>query len=367
MPEPHTGAGPSFPWKISPPLQRKLLRLRSVFFPLYWGNRYEQIGKRPSVVELKVTQALLAVVQLTRGSASAGDFVPLASRQRILQRFHAFRVAPFDFSTTRKSTLPSLRALWVVHPKDFDVLPWSVEALLRHSLNPVTEVHIITPDVEGAKNSLPPHVMSQAPVTFRNDSELIDRETSKILDSAFGSHSGWAKQQIIKVLASLEEGPTNTLVIDSDTILLQDKAWLLPGNVQLLYFRAFINPRYHDYLEEWGLRKIDRNRSFVTHHMLFQADMLKKILVARFTSTEPRSIARALARSSQRLGFPEFSLDYELYGQAMALEHPENLIWDKYSNLGISRPQEMGSWESLIQSLRDEGNFNSVSFHLPNR
>jgi len=347
-----------------------LFRILAAAFPLQWGPKYVRLDKSPAQWEFALLNGLLrlkhAMEQQRKGDLHQ-DYEESASARRLHQRFAAFSVSPRDPGTTTDNELPAIRLLWVSHPKDFDVLPHSVLGALRHVKNPVEAIDVVSPSPQEAEAALANSVPATTPVSFVHDSDLVSEDLREELTRDLSTHGPWATQQLIKVLMALRHSPQPTLVIDSDTVLLRDKVWLDSNGQQLLYFRGYTNPRYQHYMRSWGMSDIDDVRSFVTHHMLFQPEILETALLETFGSTQARTLVEAIISSARQLGFPEFSLDYELYGNVLWSQRPQNYFLDKYSNIGLARPRDFASLEGVLAKLRRQGRYNSASFHLPNR
>ena len=347
-----------------------LFRLLVALFPLQWGPRYTRLDRTPSSWELRVVSRLSRIQHSLRGKNTRTDrpnFEESASFRRLQQRFQAFSVPSLTISHNDLNDLPAIRLLWVAHPKDFDVLPHSVLGALRHVKNPIAAIDVVSPSPDKADNLLTPLLPPEIRATYLSDADIVPGPLREALSQALVTHGGWATQQVIKILMAMRQASESTLVIDSDTVLLQDKIWLTSSGRQLLYFRGYTNTRYHRFLRSWGLEEIDTMKSFVTHHMLFQPKILKPAIKKVFGSTNPTAIVDTIISSAKQLGFPEFSLDYELYGNVLWSDHPSSYRLDKYSNTGMARPESFKKLTSQLTTMRDQGRYNSASFHRPDR
>lgn len=338
-------------------------------FPLFWGTKYTRIHSAPRVWEFRMTSVAIALVSLVR-MLGRGRNKASAQRQKSLahlsRKFEAFRVPSLDVGPWRGHDLPPIDGLWLVHPKDFALLPHSVEAVVQHSLNPLAQVTVISPDPDGAREALSgvtKKTASPMNVVFHADEDYLDPMSVASLDSHFGSSAGWAKQQIIKILAVTGSGFNPTLIMDSDTVLLQDKVWLFPDSRQLMYSREFCNLSYFTFLDTWGYKQVDTTKSFVTHHQIVRSDRMKEALGEHLGEADAATLTRAVITAASTLGLTRFSLDYELYGQYMNLNHRRELVMDKYSNSDLGRPQSNDDVRALIDSMRRAGHFNSLSLH----
>lgn len=339
-------------------------------FPLNWGPYYFQRGKRPSRAELFVLlQAIRAkerVMKLLNRGHRLGKRIS-ASELRLRRRYTAFTVEEPLMDDSLVNDRPPLRLLWMVHPKDFGVLHHSVHGALRHVKNPVEEIVFISPSSELTEAHLQSRVKFDVPVRYLDDGAFLRFKDSQKLVEAIGGHAGWASSQLIKVNFILSGDSTPTFMVDSDTVLLVDKQWLYSGGRQLLYSRWYDNPRYERYLRHWGFEEMDPLRSFITHHTLFQPDLLRGLMNDAFGGYELSQLVEAVVSGSRELGFPEFCIDDEPYGQLLFKHYPEKVVSDKYSNVNMMPALTDRDMLRTLESLRESERFNSVSFHNPER
>lgn len=347
-----------------------LFRLGTILFPLQWGNKYARIDKSPHILEFIFLRLLIRLkTWLVSAIWKASDFSPTSDSPgeiRLRRRYLAFSVTPIS-EPENKQNLPAIRLLWVAHPKDFPVLTHSVQNALRHSRNPVTSITVVTPEPAIARATLDRIIPENTQSNFRHDEDFLPPEIRSRLDEALPSHSSWAAQQLIKVFATLEVPTHPTLVIDADTVLLRDKTWVYGDGSQLLYFRSFYNERYADFLRLWGFETIDTLKSFVTHHMLFQPEILREVTASIFGTLELGQTVDTIITSVKALGYPEFCVEYEPYGQFIAGRQDRSVRFDKYSNIGLPRPPSELELHSAIERMQRADRFNSVSFHKPDR
>ena len=355
---------------MSENMRQVAFRVLSALFPLQWGIKYSRLDKSPGPLEFRVLRSLIRlknavkVEKDSRKPRSLGAISP--GELRLHRRYLAFTVPPLG-QPVEDEKLPAIRLLWVAHPKDFPVLTHSLESALAHTRNPVATITVVSPEPTQAEGALRHIIPSRISADFRHDNDFVPVEVRSQLDQALPSHGSWATQQLIKVLATMEQQSSATLVIDADTVLLQSKTWLSSGGIQLLYFRGFHNDRYANFLRHWGFNEIDTMRSFVTHHMLFQPDILRQAMMLTFGSLNIERIVEKVIGSVEALGYPEFCLEYEPYGQLISRKHRDLVSLDKYSNIGLPTPMAPEALTGQIMRLRSHGHFNSVSFHRPDR
>ena len=351
-------------------MKRLWLGVMMLLFPLQWGIKYSRIDKSPSPPEFRALTSLIRLktkLGARKSSALLESFsTPSPGELRLKRRYLAFTVPSLE-EPREDVKLPSIRLLWVAHPQDFRVLTHSLQSALIHNRNPIESITVISPDPEMAEKTLHDLLPSDIEANFLHDNDYVPPKIRTRLDRTLPTHGSWATQQLIKVFGAMEHPFSSTLVIDADTVLLRDKTWLHCNGTQLLYFRSFNNQRYIKFLEHWGFKEVDMLRSFVTHHMLFQPQLLRQVISSTFGSLSLEQIVATVINSVDTLGYPEFCLEYEPYGQFLATRHSDLVAFDKYSNLGLGRPKDLTTLDETILQLRRKGHFNSVSFHSPER
>lgn len=307
--------------------------------PLY-DYEFAKLDERPNIWDLvfsaAVTLYFLSLDAVT-GSSTVNPFKRFAAeRERMTNLYRAFRVVPRAAPSSSELTPRTpLRVLYAAHPKDFDVLRHSLESVIRHTQNPITEIVIISPDLSGANEAVRDSGAQHA-LRFMHEDEMVSFEARARLVDAFGPRYGWALQQFLKLQGVMSDNDVATLVVDSDTLFFRDKTWI-EKSTQLLYFRGFNNPMYFDFLLKWNGFRADRSKSFVTHYQVMQSDLLRQALDFFFGTQEVDEIIGIVCDSSEALGSTDFSLDYETYGQFVHRKHPDRYLVDKYSNIGLDR------------------------------
>ena len=342
-----------------------LFRIGTFVLPIYWGQLYSRVDKYPSRIELQIAIALsrffAAAKYVAQKRSVPRPISNLGESAYLKRRFNAFTVA--DSRVERKEGLPAIEALFAIHPKDFAVASFSIEAAIRHSTNPIDKITIVSPDRKLAEEHFALAVWDNVPVEFMDDAAVLAPLALEELRLNFAGRSGWVTQQLIKVLYVANHATLPTLIMDSDTVMLRDKTWLSFDGHPLTYFRHFVNANYLRFLEEFGVSKIDHSKSFVTHHLIMRPEILRRALIEAFDSTDVRDISRNIHEASKKLGSFEFAIDYGLYGQYFFGHHQAELLLDKYSNIELSRDEYESTLKQVTDNLRKKPRHNTVSFH----
>jgi hypothetical protein len=289
--------------------------------------------------------------------------LPSEKKRRSLRRFLRANSLP-AISAQSDQKLPEIEVLYVATEKDFEILkstlPLTLDSLSNYRINSVT---IVVPDNQFlALSRLLLEVDS--PVNVVSESSLVSQIHINQLQATFGERYGWVLQQILKLLFVKKSSNVGVLVVDADTALLTKRTWIDSNYRQVLCPTWENHDPYYQFLEEHGIPVNPPEFTFVSHHMLFQPNVLNEILTLQGWDTTEKMINNLLTSATAEENSP-FSIDYELYAQYLYLVHPEKVLLEKWANYEAS-PRK--STESIAEhakriSSRSLGKYASVSFH----
>jgi hypothetical protein len=215
-----------------------------------------------------------------------------------------------------------------VAQKDWKALPMAIRAARRMLKHPIRTVYVVGPEK-------PP---DWASFMHPSDVFLHDKEVTPVrrqdIDLRPGGkdRSGWILMQLIKLAAETVCRGEYILILDSDTLLLRPQRFVKSGRVVLNVADESHGPYY---------AQINRMLpglpiapfSFVTHHQLMQATVLKELKAEIEKGGKPwhKAILDTIDRNEQS-GFS----DYELYGNFMYHRHHEAVHLEHFLNVGLS-------------------------------
>lgn len=153
--------------------------------------------------------------------------------------------------------------------KDFPMLPTVIYAARSNIRNPILEIVVVTPDIELVPKNL-------GSIKIMSDNHFLGQPSVKKLLTDLKMDSGWIKQQLIKILFCLQSTETNILILDADTILTKPKLYV-SGNTQILSFAYEYHSPYIQHLKSFLPLVHDFGLTFVTHHQLWQKDIVEDI------------------------------------------------------------------------------------------
>jgi hypothetical protein len=120
---------------------------------------------------------------------------------------------------------------------------------------------------------------ASTPIVVRHDEDVLGlRFYSKIANLGLSPrYRGWCTQQLVKVLAVMQEETSASLVVDSDTILNYPHVWLAETGQQLLCIGQECREIPFNDSSSFLNIPFRAKLSFVTHHYLWQREILDEI------------------------------------------------------------------------------------------
>lgn len=258
---------------------------------------------------------------------------------------------------------PGIDLIWVAERKDFKTLTLSIRLAIRHTLNPVNSITVIVPETQITECR--EHINrqdSKFEVKIISEFEIIPPILIDKIKSRFPEKFGWILQQFLKLESVEKSKSAGVLIIDADTMLLEDRLWLDQELNQILMTAPWQHEPYFSFLRKLGLFTGKSRYSFVTHHMLMQPQVLQEaILNSGFKNM--RRFVEFLLEELNDSNINGFSIDYEFYGNYFYEKFPDKTRLVKFCNLSKKSDLSVHSLEKLIEHLEDAGEYRSISLH----
>jgi len=266
---------------------------------------------------------------------------------------------------TDKLDLPLIELLVVATEKDFDLLEPVILNALSSSINEVNKIKIVVPAIhldscrEVLSNIRLPINLK---VQIINEEDVLHLKIRDCIRSQSDGNYGWLLQQFIKLKLASESNACGILVVDADTFILGKNVWLDSSGKQKIFVAATRYRPYFDFLKDLNVVKIKPKYSFVVHHMLYQPNILRKLLEQMNCSTF-EDFSEKVLRHKRFNQVSSLSIDYELYGQFLFKNFRELALLQRVSNLSLPREYlaQVMSEGHIEQSFSN--NYNSISFH----
>jgi hypothetical protein len=237
--------------------------------------------------------------------------------------------------------------------KDYPLFQMALEAARKHVRQPIGDIYVISRADDEIKR-------------FCSDNKLIfiDEESvlgygKKAIDYSVNGEdrSGWLFQQLLKLGANRIAKNDAYLVVDSDTILLNDHSFIQNGRYMLCHSSEWHQPYFkaHKKILE---TKPAAPLSFISHMMIFD----KKVVAELKRDIEKHTGAswdKAIISTIDPREASCFA-EYETYGNYILTKHPEKVFCPPFYNRSLSRDQ-LKPLAELEKSYSKK--YNSVSFH----
>ena len=259
-------------------------------------------------------------------------------------------------------SLPNIELLFVTTRKDSDILPYSIKNAIRHSLNNVSKIAVIVPasDLQYFSKLLGKLSLKTRVELISEDLE-IDQESRNLIKSQMKSRYGWTLQQFLTVSYCLRSSAEGVLAVNSDTLILRDQVWIDQEKCQILMESHEFNSEYYSLIERINSRFKNLSKSHITHHMLFQPDMLKETIFFFGATNISQYVSIFMSEVNADLSSP-LCVEFEPYANYLRLAAPSRFRMVRFCNISVGRGSQT-SLEELIVKYEKENNFNSISMH----
>jgi hypothetical protein len=278
---------------------------------------------------------------------------PIYALQWFTRRFY-LRYLQAGLRSLPQSTAQDLeRRITVVIPaaeKDAPVLSHCLRAECEMVQNPRARLLVVAP-----ASALIQQIATAGGAEFVEESAFLPRPPREL------NTRGWVLQQLIKFNASFLVSTDDYLVLDADTVFLRQQAFFRGGRT-VLRFSDQYELLYDDSLRLLLGTSRRFPVSFVTHHMVFNRDLVRSLL-ASWENRFGRPWWQVLLREvdDRRRHLISFS-EYELYGNYVVAspDWQSRFLLEYWSGKNLCA-QDL----HLLEDLRGRAGdgLNSVSFH----
>lgn len=304
---------------------------------------------------------------------------PLKIRFLAMQS-HLELIKDVDFGS--ENEFPKVDILIPFHPKDIVLLNKCLHHVVKNTINPINTVRIITTSsgVVLAKEKL---VILGEELSKKNIClEIVDENEflpTEILETckSFGEGSGWLIQQSIKFWNGIVNREYPTVVIDSDTLIIQKILWINRLNKSNVFANFHENDISDYFISIFpNILRSTKDYGYISHFVLMKPEIILEIfskveqskkfqdISSSFQNEEKNSylhLARVLNLILHECMF-NFS-EYDIYAKAALRFEPEKTIACKWSNLSIDINEEVDD-EFLQHVLRTiKSDYLSLSIH----
>ena len=319
--------------------------LKYVFFPEEQANRFAKINFRPDLYTVLRNSPYLII----KGSRF---------RKAYLLDYRAGRVANNKIIPIN---LPPIELLICSTEKDFFLLNKVLVSAVANSYNQVSKITILVPEkqVQTCRN-----ILKNVSINLEiiNENTYLSEMLRTKIRRNFPNRYGWVVQQLLILSYVFSSESQGVLQIDSDTVLTNKISWLSNEKIQILNPTAAYHKPYYDVLKKLVPELCQDQVSFVSHHMLYQPEILRQIFEVLKISNLDSLFDRVLKYCDKEIESP-FCLDYELYAQYIYHYCREKIVLSKFCNYSY-KLSENSNLEAIECWISEQGNeYKSASFH----
>lgn len=257
---------------------------------------------------------------------------------------------------TRRQSVLSELPIDVLIPavdKDLAILPHAIDGVRENLKHPIKRIIVVAPFSVGIER-----VCQKKGCEFVWEDSVLPiirgdiNYTVKDLD-----RSGWLFQQFLKWCGDSLCSEEHYLVLDADTILLRPQVFEIDGKLVLLHSDEHHQPYWDIYRRLFGMDALSQ-QSFTSHHMLYhkiRIRELKEQIETKYHDSWWNAILKTIDRSEGAA-----ISGYELYGQWMLQNYPNEIIREYWFNRMLRRSQ-LGDLNRIKGRLASK--YRSVTFH----
>lgn len=282
----------------------------------------------------------------------------LTRSRHLAKRLWALRL---PISPLGESSDIPIEVLIVVAPKDFNILPFSIEGAIRNAGHPISRLVLIVPNnsIEKAWGILSPWSAIVECEVVGEDS-VISESTRRALRKSFTNRYGWILQQLLCLAFVAKSEAAGVLLLDSDTILVSKRA-LFNAERQILMVSLERHEPYYKFLNSLNSIFGEMENTFVTHHMVQNPQRMREILDVTCDG-DMEQLADEIISLVDHEQISSVCVDFELYAQAMCNSYSNQVVLTKWSNISVPRAEAL-SGVTFDQIQKRYHNYCSVSFH----
>jgi hypothetical protein len=263
----------------------------------------------------------------------------------------------------KTSELPSIELLLIVAMKDFVTLPVAISKAVKNSLNPISVIRIVTPhDAIVECEKVIKNLEVSIPICIDDEDEVFSLVRRLEMKELFGRKYGWGLQQFLTVESVLKSSSSGVLALNADTMILRPQVWLDSNFVQILFQSSELHLPYYRVLKSVFPNLEVQKLSHVTHHMLFQPDLLREIFRMNGIGNTGDLFQR-LKIVFERDQESPFCIEFEPYAQGMRACFPDKIEVRRFSNIAVSLDTIRAGVLSVVNSFEEESRYNSISLH----
>jgi len=244
------------------------------------------------------------------------------------ERSFFFRIFRREYQRYKKWIEPAVKQsklpIDVIVPvikKDLHALPLVIAGIRQHIKHPITNIYIVAP----LSNEIQ-KVVENNNCVFVSELQICNTTKQQIGFFINGNdRSGWIYQQLLKLNFDKVGTCDNYLVVDADTVFIQDTIFETRGKTYFDFSDEYHTP-YFKTFEVITKLKHQLPVSFITHYMLFNKTMLQK-LVKHIEQVNNSNVEKAIiAMKDVTKDEQSYFSEYETYANFCIQTNPNSYL-----------------------------------------
>lgn len=256
---------------------------------------------------------------------------------------------------------PSALAIDVVVPvieKDLKVLPYVIEGIRKHVKHPIKNIYIVAPNKEVIVNAA-----KREGAVFIDEVGVCSISKEQINFVVNGNNrSGWIYQQLLKLNLNKIGTERFALVVDADTVFIQDTVFEKNGKLYFDFSDEFTKPYYTAFEMLTGMQHKSQV-SFVSHYMLFDKQRLEELKQHIKNVGNGKEAEHIIIDLKEKIIDNSYFSEYETYANYCISKHANDYRLRYWFNKSLNS-KEPGTFEEIISKNRSV--HKSVSLHAYN-
>lgn len=262
-----------------------------------------------------------------------------------------------------EETYPGIDLLVVANRKDLDVFPLTVKSAILTSLNPIKSITVVTPrgDIEVFQQALEDLTLV-SPWEVLDENLALNKEDRELIRARFPKRYGWVLQQFVAVSQVSASQALGVLLVNCDTVLTQRMHWLDNQGNQVLLASLEYHAPYYELLQSLSKMEGQPTYTFITHHMLFQPQILREILglTPEFSTSDFFKLVLHTADTDED---SPLCVEFEPYAQGLLNSYSHKARLSKFSNLPLTRNVASLKHAEEAIDLGKKFPYKSISLH----
>jgi hypothetical protein len=262
-----------------------------------------------------------------------------------------------------RDKIPNIELIVNSVSKDFLHLNNVINYAISNSANKVTRVSICVPDnqVRECKQIIGKNEHKDKVQIFSED-DVLSLDLRTRIKQHFPNRYGWVLQQFLTLDRVLNSSLEGVLQVNSDTIILRPTLWLNEKKVQPLMISTEYYEPYYVLLNRINNKFPIATSTHITHHMLFQPLLLRKILdFSGISNLE--FLFELVLKNLDNSAVSPMCIEFELYALGLEVYFPKNFEIVKFGNISFELSKKLSNQQINQKFLKLSKKYNSVSMH----